>query len=514
MAFFLLLISSALFGTQSDTLRISVPLYSSTQFLDFDNDGDLDILICSEGINSSIFLENTGNSQFLDVTETIHIDYSAGIKWATSADINNDGLKDLIIVSTFDENLLKVFLNNGGDFSTYLGVDLPFPLLTNPIALDFDQDSLVDILLPTSSGLFLMNNKSNGRFSLKEIVTGISPDMLYIFDFDKNSYPDILAKSGEQWYIVHDFQTSSPRLLNLGLNDAFLVPFSVSTDTLPGILVFQSNGFISKILPPLNHVLTGILQLDTPLRKVLPLALQGDTVVMMVLDRNNILIELDLGKFNAKVESISRDVLDFNVIQFSSSSSPVLVLVKRDSTLIFEELSSLTTLVPEITIPVMGFIGSEYTIYQNGISGRYAPFISSIMPSSKRIFTITPDSIFVTWWLGKSVKVTAITVSPTITIPMQQSEEESQPYKSSPLKVFPNPAVKVATIRYSVSAQSLVELTINTLTGQRILDIERAVKEPGTYDVQIDISDFLPGRYIVQLKVDGETYQSKLIVLH
>ena len=514
MVFFLLLIGSALFGPQADTLRISIPLYSSTQFLDFDNDGDLDILICSEGINSSIFLENMGNSQFIDVTETIHIDYSAGIKWATTADINNDGFTDLIIVSTFDENLLKVFLNNGGNFSPYLGVDIPSPLLTNPITLDFDQDSLIDILLPTNSGLYLMNNNANGKFSLKEIVTGISPDMLYIFDFDKNSYPDILAKSGEQWYIVHDFQTSSLRLSNVGLNDAFLVPFSVSTDTLSGILVFQSNGFISRILPPLNHVLTGILQVDTPLRKVLPLTIQGDTVVMMVLDKNNTLIELDLGKFNAKVESISKDVLDFNVIQFSSSSPPALVLVKGDSIVVFKELSSLTTLVPEIKIPVMGFIESEFTIYQNGISGRYTPFISSIMPSSKRIFTFTPDSIFANWWFGEAVKVRETTVLPTITIPMQQSEEESQPYKSSPLKVFPNPAVKVATIRYTVSAQSLVELTINTLTGQRILDIERAVKEPGTYNVQIDISDFLPGRYIVKLKVDGETFQSKLIVLH
>ncbi len=514
MSLILALIGSLIFTPQTDTIFVGTSLYSSTQFLDFDNDGDLDILVCSEGLNSSLFLENIGNSQFIDITETIPLDYSTGIKWATVADLNNDGLADLITVNTFDEKVLKISFNKGGSFSSYKSVNLPSPLLTNPVAVDYDSDSLLDILLPTSTGLYVLDNRGNGYFSVKQILNGFRADLFYVFDFDGDPYPDILAKSDEEWFILNDFQTPKPGFSQIGFGNAFLVPFAVSLDSLNGILVFQPSGFITRILPPLNHILMGILQLDSPLIKVLPLSLHGDTVVMLAQNNNNELLEIDLGRFNVSVELISNRVVDFDVVRFNPSLPPSLAIVRSDSMLLIRNFSSLMALVPDKYIPPLKFVKSNFITFQNAMSGSYIPFLGSSFPECKEVFVFPIDSVQVKWWSGETVKLSRIEESEEINIPLHQVSDKTQPYRSGPLKVFPNPANKIATIQYRVTSLSLVELTVTTLTGQRILDIERAVKEPGTYSEQINLSDLLPGRYIVQLKVDGETYQRKLIVLH
>ena len=140
---------------------------------DYDNDGDLDFYITD--IGDSEFLENQGDGTFVNVTERTGTgrgtipengDISSSIGWGSVfADLNNDGLLDLVYVAGYLDdapcNNLKhqpnaVFMNNGdgtfSDVSHLVGTD-DAGIGREVISADFDNDGLVDLFLVNMGSL-------------------------------------------------------------------------------------------------------------------------------------------------------------------------------------------------------------------------------------------------------------------------------------------------------------------------------------------------------------------------
>jgi tetratricopeptide (TPR) repeat protein len=78
-------------------------------FLDYDNDGKLDVLLADNGIESGVSLfHNLGGGKFEDQTKSAGLDLAAHSNACTAGDYDNDGFVDLVLTSN---NGLHLFHN-------------------------------------------------------------------------------------------------------------------------------------------------------------------------------------------------------------------------------------------------------------------------------------------------------------------------------------------------------------------------------------------------------------------
>ena len=176
---------------------------------DYDNDGDIDLLVTNFGDN--VLYRNNGDGTFSDVTE------AAGLidpRWSTSAafgDIDNDGLLDLYVCNyiAFDAEFLEtldpkyclwrgvsvmcgpnglpgeadgLYRNRGDgtfqDVTREAGVYDPEGKGLGVTFLDFDEDGDRDIYVTNDSTPdFLFQNDGHGKFEDVALVAGVAVSM-------------------------------------------------------------------------------------------------------------------------------------------------------------------------------------------------------------------------------------------------------------------------------------------------------------------------------------------------
>jgi hypothetical protein len=141
-------------------------------FVDYDNDGDQDLFIakCRGGAGTAKFNEmhrNNGNGTFTDVSIATNL-YDPIQTWSSAwADYDNDGDLDVVVgaSSTADGN--HKYMRNNGD-STFTDITSGSGWNTNTstsiehVAYDFDNDGFVDVL---GGGNKIMFNLGNGTFA-------------------------------------------------------------------------------------------------------------------------------------------------------------------------------------------------------------------------------------------------------------------------------------------------------------------------------------------------------------
>jgi hypothetical protein len=140
--------------TEDTAIAITGVSESSSTFVDYDNDGDLDILIT--GYDGSerfaIIYQNTGGS-FSEATDInlTGVDYGK----ASFGDYDNDGDLD-ILISGYDgiNRIAKVYQNTGGSFSLEAGINLVGTNSGSSFFFDYDNDGDLDILINGKTGNF------------------------------------------------------------------------------------------------------------------------------------------------------------------------------------------------------------------------------------------------------------------------------------------------------------------------------------------------------------------------
>jgi tetratricopeptide (TPR) repeat protein len=193
---------------------------------DIDGDGFDDLYVCQPGGLPNRLYRNRGDGTFEDITEAAGVGVIENSTCALIADVNNDGLQDLIVVKASGPML---FLNRGGGkfqqkANAFLFANQPQGTFTGAAVADYDRDGWLDIYLclyafyqgtdqykypspyydaENGPPNFMMRNNRDGTFRDVTTETGLNQNNTrYSFccgwsDFNRDGWPDL--------YVVNDF---------------------------------------------------------------------------------------------------------------------------------------------------------------------------------------------------------------------------------------------------------------------------------------------------------------------
>ena len=191
---------------------------------DFDNDGFEDIYVTGFGGNT--LYHNNGNGTFSDVTARAGVEAGG---WSTSAgflDYDNDGKLDLL-VATFQNEPKALYHNDGNGLFSDLSMPSGLGSVTAPFVafgckfFDYDNDGLLDLILanghvqdniqainrsvtyrqPTQ----LMHNEGGSPVTFRDASASSGPDLqrpivgrgLAVGDYDNDGKLDVLVVDAE-----------------------------------------------------------------------------------------------------------------------------------------------------------------------------------------------------------------------------------------------------------------------------------------------------------------------------
>lgn len=236
---------------------------SSIVSADLNNDGNKELIVGSFYDNKLMFYKNIngdiqGNQRVL--LHSIQNSSGYSISDVKCADINNDGLKDIIVASSYEDKVY--WFKNLGNYNfaplqiIAQNIDKPTSLTVGDIDNDGDNDIIVGIYNDQNISLF--RNNGNGNFNAQQIIysTSYSPNKVELFDLDNNGYLDII--SGEEdgsiyWAKNIDGNVfSSSQYISGSADDGTGFDFlDINNDTYADI-VFSSN-YDNKVRYSLNQ---------------------------------------------------------------------------------------------------------------------------------------------------------------------------------------------------------------------------------------------------------------------
>lgn len=191
-------------------------------WLDFDNDGDLDLFVGNEHAPCQLF-ENKGGERFEDVATAAGIAVNAFVKGVTAGDYDNDGFPDIYVSILGGHN--QLLHNNGNGTFTDVAVSrgVQAPVDSFPTWFwDANQDGHLDLFVSSysvtleglaeqffgqpSRGPYTLLYEGDGQGGFREVaaernLTNRLPPMGANFgDLNNDGYPEIYLGTGTPAY--------------------------------------------------------------------------------------------------------------------------------------------------------------------------------------------------------------------------------------------------------------------------------------------------------------------------
>jgi len=181
---------------QADTSIVGVAS-SSVAWGDFDNDGDLDVALNGSGSSYVAKVYRNDGGKFTDLAAPLPKASYGSVSWG---DYDSDGDLDLLLTGTTtgnaDDAISKIYRNDNGSFTDILAA-LPGVLNSSAAWGDYDNDGDLDVLLTgtTSSSQSIAKTYRNegGIFvEFSPLLTGVGSGAVAWGDYDNDGDLDIL----------------------------------------------------------------------------------------------------------------------------------------------------------------------------------------------------------------------------------------------------------------------------------------------------------------------------------
>jgi PKD repeat protein/predicted nucleotidyltransferase len=206
--------------TEQPLISLAAVYYSSVAWGDYDNDGDLDILLTGATGDSpnynpiSKIYRNNGHNSFTEQTDIALTGvYNSSVAWG---DYDNDGDLDILLTGQYssDQNqaISKIYCNNGDNsFTEQTDIALTGVWYGSAAWGDYDNDGDLDIILTGDTGDYPNYNpiskiyRNNGDNSFTEqtsiALTGVFYSSVAWGDYDNDGYLDIILTGRNSSYL-------------------------------------------------------------------------------------------------------------------------------------------------------------------------------------------------------------------------------------------------------------------------------------------------------------------------
>jgi hypothetical protein len=227
-------------GTNSFTEQTGIILTgvfkSSAAWGDYDNDGDLDILLTGNNISKlpvSKIYRNNGNNTFTEQTQIVLTGVSnSSVSWG---DYDNDGDLDILMTGWSGSGYISEIHRNNGDnsFTKQTGILLPGVYNSSSTWFDYNRDGSLDILLSGATQDFpnynpisrIYKNEGNNIFTEQTdiVLTGVFNSSIALGDYNNDGLLDILlaGQNNSYQYIskvyCNNSDNSFTELINISL---------------------------------------------------------------------------------------------------------------------------------------------------------------------------------------------------------------------------------------------------------------------------------------------------------
>jgi hypothetical protein len=157
---------------------------------DWDDDGDLDCIVCDETAGWTRLFENGGSGHF-----TAGPTLPAGVMVTGVADFTGDGRPDLLAGTQADLSLLHYLPGTANGFGAPVTISSDLRRDERPGIVDIDEDGDVDILTSTQTGGALLRNLGTGQFITEAQAFGSYRLAQWSFgDVDENGTLDAVSR--------------------------------------------------------------------------------------------------------------------------------------------------------------------------------------------------------------------------------------------------------------------------------------------------------------------------------
>ncbi|MDZ4120802.1 MAG: VCBS repeat-containing protein, partial [Candidatus Cloacimonadaceae bacterium] len=176
--------------------------FGAVRWGDFEGDGDLDIICIGRGTTTAIrytkIYLNNGAGVFSEHPHNLPQVYEGDVQWA---DYDNDGDLDVLISGSAASNesilVTKLYRNDGGIF-TEVDLGMTGMYRTSSLWCDLDLDGDLDFLVTGQNGsdyiFYCFSNNGDGSFSEVEMnIPGFAYGEIAAFDYDNDGDPDLFV---------------------------------------------------------------------------------------------------------------------------------------------------------------------------------------------------------------------------------------------------------------------------------------------------------------------------------
>ncbi|HEX6805740.1 MAG TPA: FG-GAP-like repeat-containing protein [Terriglobales bacterium] len=158
-------------------LKVPFDLGPGACFLDYDNDGRIDLLLADNGAQGGMSLyHNQGNGKFENATQNASIDSTIHVIGCTAGDYDNDGFTDLAVSS--DRGVVLLHNEKNGTFrEATAAAGIKADLASSLTFVDYDHDGDLDLVVTgsaSSGSTVTFRNNGDGKFTEVTDATGLN----------------------------------------------------------------------------------------------------------------------------------------------------------------------------------------------------------------------------------------------------------------------------------------------------------------------------------------------------